>query len=143
MGTHPIFESDFDCLTDLHDLTMGKKPKKGGQADDWENNVDEMEKGDNENAGDISTPTPPPAKVADTVDDIDAMWSDDDGKKKKKKGKKGKGPKQPEADNEISATPTPPPPEEGGEKKKGKKGGKKKKKKKKKKKEAAAKKKQK
>lgn len=27
--------------------------------------------------------------MTQTVDDIDAMWSDDDDKKKKKKGKKG------------------------------------------------------
>jgi len=23
MGTHPIFESDFDCLTDLVDIVIG------------------------------------------------------------------------------------------------------------------------
>jgi len=24
MGTHPIFESDFDCLTDLRSFTLGQ-----------------------------------------------------------------------------------------------------------------------
>jgi len=58
---------------------MGKKPKKGDAVvDDWENDVEEIEK---EASGD-KAPTPA------TVDDLDAMWSDDD--KKKKKGKKGK-----------------------------------------------------
>merc|ERR1712062_629886 len=27
MGTHPIFESDFDCLTDITLLTIGEKEK--------------------------------------------------------------------------------------------------------------------
>jgi len=25
MGTHPIFESDFDCLTDLLKMTLGSR----------------------------------------------------------------------------------------------------------------------
>merc|ERR1711980_1285 len=33
MGTHPIFESDFDCLTDLNGLVkMAKKSKKDGSS---------------------------------------------------------------------------------------------------------------
>lgn len=80
---------------------MGKKPKKGGAVvDDWENDVEEMEK--EAQGGDA----PPKAKEAapKTVDDLDAMWSDEDDKKKKKKGKKGK--KEPVAeanDNEKAA----------------------------------------
>ena len=35
------------------------------------------------------TQNQPKEPVSQTVDDIDAMWSDDDDKKKKKKGKKG------------------------------------------------------
>lgn len=67
---------------------MGKKPKKGGNSDDWENENDDnaetvMEPSVEET---VDVPKPP---TADTVDDIDAMWSDDDDKKKKK-GKKGK-----------------------------------------------------
>merc|ERR1712200_400823 len=32
MGTHPIFESDFDCLTDKSRTMMGKKAKKEGSS---------------------------------------------------------------------------------------------------------------
>merc|ERR1712137_1026389 len=82
---------DFDCLTESElncICIMGKKPKKGGPAvvDDWENDVEEIEK---EASGDK-------APIPATVDDLDAMWSDDD--KKKKKGKKGKKGPAPAAD---------------------------------------------
>merc|ERR1712227_318346 len=33
MGTHPIFESDFDCLTEV-EMAKGKKGKKGKNEDD-------------------------------------------------------------------------------------------------------------
>ena len=66
---------------------MGKKPKKGGPVvDDWENDVEEMER---EAQGGDAPPKEKPA-APQTVDDLDAMWSDEDDKKKKKKGKKGK-----------------------------------------------------
>merc|ERR1712157_53749 len=32
MGTHPIFESDFDCLTDLKLVEMAKAPQKSKDA---------------------------------------------------------------------------------------------------------------
>merc|ERR1712168_430590 len=32
MGTHPIFESDFDCLTDLKLVRNGKAPQKSKDA---------------------------------------------------------------------------------------------------------------
>merc|ERR1711990_1098801 len=32
MGTHPIFESDFDCLTDLKLVRMAKAPQKSKDA---------------------------------------------------------------------------------------------------------------
>merc|ERR1712170_127155 len=31
MGTHPIFESDFDCLTDVSDTKMTKKRRNNGR----------------------------------------------------------------------------------------------------------------
>merc|ERR1712113_160977 len=36
MGTHPIFESDFDCLTDIFRMAKGKKGKKSKQDEDAE-----------------------------------------------------------------------------------------------------------
>merc|ERR1712130_258110 len=32
MGTHPIFESDFDCLTEISDCAMPSKKKKDGSS---------------------------------------------------------------------------------------------------------------
>merc|ERR1712157_261314 len=32
MGTHPIFESDFDCLTDKSRTMVSKKSKKDGSS---------------------------------------------------------------------------------------------------------------
>merc|ERR1711936_1527662 len=31
MGTHPIFESDFDCLTEVKSAKMAKAPSGGGK----------------------------------------------------------------------------------------------------------------
>merc|ERR1712227_130086 len=32
MGTHPIFESDFDCLTEVKSAEMAKAPQKSKEA---------------------------------------------------------------------------------------------------------------
>merc|ERR1712233_92869 len=41
MGTHPIFESDFDCLTDK--MAKGKKGKKKGFLADLEDELENPE----------------------------------------------------------------------------------------------------
>jgi len=63
---------------------MPKKKANKQADDDWENDVEEMEA-----EADQPEVSAKAAPVAETVDDIDGMWSDDDNKKKKK-GKKGK-----------------------------------------------------
>lgn len=63
---------------------MPKKKANKNADDDWENDVEEMEA--EAVQPEVSAKAAP---VAETVDDIDGMWSDDDNKKKKK-GNKGK-----------------------------------------------------
>lgn len=107
---------------------MPKKKANKKADDDWENDVEEME-------AEAAQPevSAKAAPVAETVDDIDGMWSDDDNKKKKK-GKKGK---QAPAEEATEAEK----PQEGGIKTKAQKAAEKKEREKQKKKEQAAKKK--
>lgn len=108
---------------------MPKKKANKQAVDDWENDVEEMEA--EATQPEVSVKSAP---VAETVDDIDGMWSDDDNKKKKK-GKNGK-----QAPAEEAAKPEKPQ-ETGGVKTKAQKAAEKKEREKQKKKEQAAKKK--
>jgi hypothetical protein len=59
---------------------MGKGKPKSGEATEIEENEIEA----------VPEVEPVVEEKPQTVDDLDAMWSDDDDKKKKKKNKKGK-----------------------------------------------------
>merc|ERR1712179_652103 len=97
MGTHPIFESDFDCLTDM---AKGKKGKKGkndedAQWDELEKKQANAQKDLEQKMGDLSTGEPQMSKsqmkknkrnkkkaakggFADLVDDDEDADSGDD-----------------------------------------------------------------
>merc|ERR1712050_557246 len=81
MGTHPIFESDFDCLTES-EMAKGKKGKKGKNNDDEEFDRIEAEMAAKKAAAAADKPIPDPASVSE-FPSMDAQ-----SKKSKKKAKK-------------------------------------------------------
>merc|ERR1712050_783059 len=80
MGTHPIFESDFDCLTES-EMAKGKKGKKGGKNNEDEE-FDRIEKEMAQKKAAAGKQIPDPASVSE-FPSMDAQ-----SKKSKKKAKK-------------------------------------------------------